>query len=49
MDTEQESKLRKIYINIKPITLLFIDFSKVFYRIHRRKMKEIMTAYGIPE
>ena len=30
-------------------TILFIDFSKVFDTIHRRKMAEILNAYGIPD
>ena len=30
-----------------PATLLFIDFSKAFDSIHRGKMKEILSAYGI--
>ena len=32
-----------------PATLLFIDFSKAFDSIHRGKMREILTAYGLPE
>ena len=32
-----------------PATLLFIDFSKAFDSIHRGKMKEILSAYGIPK
>lgn len=31
-----------------PATLLFIDFSKAFDSIHRRRMKEILLGYGIP-
>ena len=30
-----------------PATLLFVDFSKAFDSIHRGKMEEILTAYGI--
>ena len=32
-----------------PATLLFVDFSKAFDSIHRGKMEEILTAYGIPK
>ena len=32
-----------------PLTLLFIDFSKAFDTINRKKMKEILLKYGIPE
>ena len=32
-----------------PATLLFIDFPKAFDSIHRGKMKEILSAYGIPK
>ena len=32
-----------------PATLLFIDFSKAFDSIHRGKMIEILSAYGVPK
>ena len=45
--------IRRILEGIKsknlPATLLFIDFSKVFDSIHRGKMKEILSAYGVPK
>ena len=31
-----------------PATLLFIDFSKSFDSINRKKMKDILIIYGIP-
>ena len=30
-------------------TLLFVNFTKVFDSIHRRKMKQILLAYGQPK
>ena len=30
-------------------TLLFVDFTKAFDSIHRRKMEQILLAYGIPK
>ena len=30
-------------------TILFVDFSKAFYSIHRGKMKQILLAYGLPK
>ena len=30
-------------------TLLFVDFTKAFYSIHRGKMEQILLAYGLPE
>ena len=42
--------VRRICANAKNLTatILFIDFSKVFDSIHRRKMAKILNAYGIP-
>ena len=34
--------------NLEAITL-FIDFSKAFDSIHREKMSEILSAYGLPQ
>ena len=31
------------------VTLLFVDFSKAFDSIHRRKMEQILLAYGLPK
>ena len=31
-----------------PVTLLFVDFAKEFDSIHRGKMKNILSVYGIP-
>ena len=30
-------------------TLLFVDFSKAFDSIHRRKMEQILFVYGLPK
>ena len=30
-------------------TLLFVDFTKAFDSIHRRKMEQILQAYGLPK
>ena len=29
-------------------SLIFVDFSKAFYSIHRSKMSQIIKSYGIP-
>ena len=34
--------------NNLPATLLFVDFAKSFDSIHRGKMKNILSVYGIP-
>ena len=31
------------------VTLLFINFSKAIYSIHRGKMEQILLAYGLPK
>ena len=30
-------------------TILFVDFAKAFYSIHRGKMEQILLAYGLPK
>ena len=30
-------------------TILFVDFTTAFVSIHRRKMKQILLAYGLPK
>ena len=30
-------------------TLLFVDYSKAFYSIHRKKMEEILLTYDFPK
>ena len=30
-------------------TISFVDFSKAFHSIHRRKMEQLLLAYGLPE
>ena len=30
-------------------TILFVNFTKAFYSIHRGKMEQILLAYGIPK
>ena len=51
--TGQILTIRPILEGVKsknmPLTLLFIDFSKAFDTINRKKMKEILLKYGIPE
>ena len=34
--------------NNLPATLVFVDFAKSFVSIHRGKMKNILSVYGIP-
>ena len=50
--TGQILTIRRIIEGVKeknlPAVLLFIDFSKAFDSIHRKKMEEILLAYGIP-
>ena len=31
------------------MTLLFVDFSKAFDSIHKRKMEQILLVYGLPK
>ena len=51
--TEQILTIRRILEGVKsknlPLTILFIDFSKAFDTINRKKMKEILIKYGISE
>ena len=35
--------------NLEAILILFVDFSKPFDSIHRRKMVQILLAYGLPK
>ena len=50
--TGQILTIRRIIEGVRsknlPATLLFVDFAKVFDSIHRGKMKNILSAYGIP-
>ena len=41
--------LEGVTYKILPLTILLIDFSKAFDTINRKKMKEILIKYGIPE
>ena len=41
--------MKEFIQKIFEVTLLFIDFSKAFDSIHRRKMKQILLAYGLPK
>ena len=51
--TGQIMTIRRILEGVKsknlPLTIIFIDFSKAFNTINRKKMKEILLKYGIPE
>ena len=51
--TGQIMTIRRILKGVKdknlPLTILFIHFSKSFDTIHRKKMKEILIKYSIPE
>ena len=51
--TGQIPTIRRILEGVKdknlPLTILFIDFSKVFDTINRKKIQEILIIYGIPE
>ena len=31
------------------VTILFVDFTKAFDSIHRRKMEQILLAFGLPK
>ena len=42
------NKLRQFGKNLET-TLLFIDFSKIFDSIQRRKMVQILLDYGLPK
>ena len=45
--------LRRLIEGIKeknlPTTITFVDFRKAFDSIHRDKLMEILTAYGLPD
>ena len=51
--TGQILTIRRILEGVKdknlPLNILFIDFSKAFITINRKKMKEILIKYCIPE
>ena len=51
--TGQILTIRRILEGVKdknlPLTILFINFSKAFDTINRKKMKEMLIKYGIPE
>ena len=50
--TGQILRIRRLIEGVRsknlPATLLFVDFAKAFDSIHRGKMKNILSAYGIP-
>ena len=51
--TSQILTIRRILEGVRAknlhATILFVDFTKAFDPIHRRKMKQILLAYGIPK
>ena len=51
--TSQILTIRRILESIQAknlqATILFVDFTKAFHSIHRRKMEQILLAYGLPK
>ena len=51
--TSQILTLRRILEGVRAknlqATILFVDFTKAFDSIHRRKMEQILLAYGLPK
>ena len=51
--TSQILTIRRILEGVREkiiqATLLFVDFTKAFDSIHRRKMEQILLAYGLPK
>ena len=51
--TSQILTIRRILEGVRekhlPVTLLLVDFTKAFDSIHRRKMEQILQAYGLPK
>ena len=51
--TSQILTIRRILEGIRAkntqATLLFVDFTKAFDSVHRRKMEQILLAYGLPK
>ena len=41
--------LEGIQAKNRQATILFVDFTKAFDSIHRRKMEQILPAYGTPK
>ena len=51
--TSQILSIRRILEGVRAknqqARILIVDFTKAFYSIHRRKMEEILLAYGLPK
>ena len=51
--TSQILTIRRVLEGVRaknlPATLLFVDFTKAFDSIHRRKMEKILLAYDLPK
>ena len=51
--TSQILTIRRILEGVRAknleVTILFVDFTKAFDSIHRRKMEQILLAYGLPK
>ena len=41
--------LEGVHAKILQATILFVDFTKAFDSIHRRKMEQILLAYSLPK
>ena len=50
--TSQILTIRRVLEGVRAknlqVTLLFVDFTKAFDSLHRRKMEQILLAYGLP-
>ena len=44
---EIDPRPHKCWPSLESLTILFVDFTKAFGSIHRRKMEQILQAYGL--